>query len=231
MLNPTHQRYAERLRELMAEGQAIIKTQTSSQGPGMYGGTSTHYSIPDKVRLQAWLTSVNTIFDVVFGSSSPQYQQYSKVTEKANIPSVNFYTINIIVGTMRGALDDLEQGFLVGQELLIAAEVFDSVLEQAKHLNDAGYKDSAAVLARVVLEDSLRRLAREASLDDTVKAAVINNSLKTAGKYPQPQWRLIQVWLDIGNAAAHGNFHEYNKDDVEKQINGIELFLATHFAK
>ena len=42
----------------------------------------------------------------------------------------------------------------------------------------------------------------------------INDELKSAGVYAQPQWRLIQAWLDTGNAAAPGRFAEYSQEDV-----------------
>ena len=92
-------------------------------------------------------------------------------------------------------------------------------------------KDPAAVLARVVLEDALKRIARGEGLDDNQSASRLNDELRRIGKYRQPQWRLIQAWLDIGNAAAHGNFNEYNEEDVEGLIEDIERFLATEFRR
>ena len=130
---------------------------------------------------------------------------------------------------MSGALDDLEAGYLVGQEFLIAGEVFDSILEQAKALNKKGYKDPSAVLGRVVLEDALKRLAKPEGIEENKRASQINDELRKLGKYPQSQWRFIQAWLDIGNAAAHGKFNEYSEADVEKMIEGIEQFLAVGF--
>jgi hypothetical protein len=107
---------------------------------------------------------------------------------------------------MHAALDDLKNGFLGNQEMLVAAAVFDSVLEQAKYLNSQGYKDPAAVLTRTVLEDALRRIARAEGEDDSTKASAINDVLKKTGRVSQPLWRQIQFWLDVGNAAAHGKF-------------------------
>jgi hypothetical protein len=139
------------------------------------------------------------------------------------------YEVHPLIGLLAGASDDLEKGYLLGQEFLIAGEVFDSVLEQAKYLVTSGYKDPAAILARVVLEDALKRLARGEGIDDTPRASRINDELKAIGKCPQPQWRLIQAWLDIGNAAAHGKFDEYNKEDVVKLLEGVEGFVAGIF--
>ena len=107
--------------------------------------------------------------------------------------------------------------------------MFDSVLEEAKHLNQSGHKDPAAVLARVVLEDALKRIARSEGVNDNQKASQINDELRKRGRYPQPQWRLIQAWLDIGNAAAHGKFNEYSDEGVQRLVEDIERFLATEF--
>ena len=83
------------------------------------------------------------------------------------------------------------------------------------------------MLGRVAAEDGLRRLARKNGLDDTAKASVINDQLKKDELYGQPQWRLIQHWLDIGNDAAHGQFDTYNSEDVKRMLEDIERFLAS----
>ena len=221
MLSPKHKRYADRIRELIEEGQAVAKLERpSTVGP----------YIQDRVPLQAWLVKVNNILETVFGPQSPHMHHFQEFT-KDMIDVELSYKVHSIVGILTGALDDLEKGYLLGQEFLIAGEIFDSVLEQAKHLNRSGHKDPAAVLARVVLEDALKRIARGEGLDDNQRASQLNDDLRRIGKYPQPQWRLVQAWLDIGNAAAHGNFNEYNEEDVEGLIEDIERFLATEFRR
>jgi hypothetical protein len=124
----------------------------------------------------------------------------------------------------------LENGYLLGQEFIVAGEMYDSILEQAEMLLKAGFKDPAAVLTRIVLEDSLKRLARSIGSEENKKASLINDEMKKMGTYSQPQWRLIQAWLDIGNAAAHGKFSEYTDNDVTNQINGVKQFLASHLS-
>jgi hypothetical protein len=217
MLNPKHQRYADRIRELIEEGRAVAKLERdSSVGP----------YIQEKIPLHSWLTKVHNIIEMVFGTHSPHYQQKQQLTRRKIEYS---HEVNQLVGLLEGALNDLENGYLICQEFIIAGEVFDSVVEQAKYLNQSGHKDPAAVLARVVLEDSLKRLAREESLNETLSASRINDELRRVGRYAQPQWRLIQAWLDLGNAAAHGRFAEYSQQDVQKLIEDIERFLAAHF--
>jgi hypothetical protein len=221
MLSPKHKRYADRIRELIEEGQGVAGLERpSSVGP----------FIQDKVPLYAWLVKVNNILETVFGPQSPHMHHFQELAkDRGRI--AHSYKVNSIVGVLTGALDDLEKGYLLGQEFLVAGEVFDSILEQAKYLNQNGHKDPAAVLARVVLEDALKRIVRGEGLDDNQSASRLNDELRGINKYPKPQWRLIQAWLDIGNAAAHGKFNEYNEGDVKGLIEDIEQFLAVEFRR
>jgi len=225
MLNPKYQRYADRLRELIKEGQTLAKLEKPSS-------VGSYIQDEDNARVQSWLAKTRNILEVVFGSKSPHLRNFEEVLPQYGIRHVQHsYDIHPIVGVLSGALDDLENGYFIGQEFFIAGEVFDSILEQAKYLNQTGYKDPAAVLARVVLEDALKRLARSEDIDDNQKASVINDELKKKDKYPQSQWRFIQAWLDIGNAAAHGKVNEYTSESVANLIDGIEHFLSTDFRK
>jgi HEPN domain-containing protein len=99
-------------------------------------------------------------------------------------------------------------------------------MEQTKHLASRGFKDPAAILVRVVVEDALRRLCLLEGIDSTAKAASLNEALRNSGRFLKPQWRTVQAWLDIGNAAAHGSFDDYTGEDVQRMIEDVERFLA-----
>jgi hypothetical protein len=217
-MNPKLQRYIGRIKELIEESDKVAALERPSSMGVAY--------IQEKEKLNAWLIKTKNIVEMAFGKNSPHYKEMDRLT-KGHVE--HSYEVKAIKGFLLGAHDDLEKGFLIGQEFLVAGEIFDTVLEEAKLLNRTGHKDASAVLSRVVLENSLKRLARQEEIDDTLKASRINDVLKNFGMYSQPQWRLIQAWLDIGNSAAHGKFDEYNKDSVEKMIDGIEQFIALHF--
>lgn len=221
MLNPKFQRYATRLQELIEEG----KTVAALERPSSVGN---YIQGEDLIPLNAWLTKTNNIIYSVFGPQSSQYKNFMEILPKYGIRMVEHsYDIYPIIGVLAGALNDLENGYLIGQEFLIAGEVFDSILEQAKELIRCEFKDPAAILVRVIIEDSLKRIARREEINDSQRASAINDELKKKGVYSQHQWRIIQVWLDIGNNAAHGKFNTYAKTDIEKMINEVEQFLVT----
>lgn len=214
-MNPKYQRIADRIKDLIAEGYSVAALETPSEHVGPY--------IKEKVPLHTWLVKVENILSTVFGSKSAHYRQAKNVLDKGPEHS---YEVNTIVGVLSGALSDLEDGFLVGQEHLIAGVILDSVLEQAQYLLKTGFKDPAAILCRVVVEDALQRLCIEEGLSSSGKAASLNDALKTQERYTKPQWRLIQSWLDIGNSAAHGSFSDFTDDNVKQMISDVERFIA-----
>lgn len=220
MLTPKFKHYAERIKKLIEEGKGLLKLEKSTpRGPSYIQGE-------DQIAVEAWNTSVRNIIEITFGKNSPQFHQLVKITDDGKKRLFTNYDIHPLIGLLQGAHFDLENGFLTGQEYLIAGDIFDNVLEQAKYLNKEKYKDPAAILARVVVEDALKRIARTEGINDSMKLSKINDELKKIGRYTQPQWRQIQVWIDIGNAAAHGKFTQYKQSDVKKMIEDIERFLA-----
>ena len=222
-MNPKYIKYADRLRELIDEGKQVAKLEKP-------GYDSSYFQDEGKSRVVSWVTKARNILEVALGKQGPHLHHFDETIPNGGVNFIEHeYHIYPLVGVLIGALDDLEHGFLVGQEFFIAGEVFDSILEQAKYLVQNDYKDPAAVLARVVLEDALKRIARSENIDDNQKASVINDALKKKGRYSQPQWRFIQGWLDIGNSAAHGKFDQYSQDDVVKMIDDIERFLVNEF--
>jgi hypothetical protein len=226
-LNPTQKRYADRLKDLINESEKlealmIIPRPTTVNGMKL---TPEPY-INDLESLNAWLIKVENIIEIAFGNTSPHYKKLQKF---ATINITQRYRIKEIKGLLKGSLDDLENGFLLGQEFLIAGEIFDSLLEEAKYLLKHGHDQAAAILGRVVLEDSLKRLARLEQRNDKQRASQINIELRKAGRYNLAQERFIQGWLDIGNDAAHGDFNKYTQEQVRDQIDSIERFIASEF--
>ncbi len=222
MLAPTYQRYHDRLQALSKEGGEIAQLERSSSvGP--------YIQDEDAVRLQSWLVRVENIIIAAFGRHSPHFRQFENLVHNGVRMVAHSHEVRRLVGLLDGAADDLASGFLASQEFLVAGRVFDSVLEEAKHLLAAGFKDPSAVLGRVLLEQALQRLADANSIDASKKASLLNDELRKAGRFSQLLWRQVQVWLDLGNAAAHGKFDEFTHENVHRFLEDIERFLATEF--
>jgi len=116
-----------------------------------------------------------------------------------------------------------------GIHMLNDATAFESKLNQARELNEKGYKDQAATTVRVVLEDALGRLSKDNGLDDSKSGSNMNDALKVAKVYSKFQWRLVQVYQDLGNDAAHNLDPDITQEDVADVINGVEKFIFRFF--
>jgi len=189
------------------------------------------YPVESYPKLQGWFMKCESIIGLTFGVDSLQTKRFLALRD--NLKESNIYNkANQIRGLIEADLNDIENGFILGQEFIIANEVFDSVLEEAKFfIFEQKNKDIGAILLRIVLEDAIKRIAKKEKLDiEDKKISTLNEELKTKNYFIQTVWRQNQAWLDIGNKAAHGEFEEYNLVQVENFYNGLVGFLSINFS-
>ena len=94
----------------------------------------------------------------------------------------------------------------------------------------------AAVLSGAVLEKALRTLCdrqqpqipiTNANGDSKTLNPLIDD-LKKAGVFNELKAKQLRAWADIRNKAAHGEFNQFTKGDVEQMLAGIANFLADY---
>lgn len=129
-----------------------------------------------------------------------------------------------LAGIVDSARDCLESGMLGKLRHILHVEMFGSVLEQSKGLLAAGHRIPAAVLGRIVIEKWLRDQGEKAGIPnwESAGASAVNDALRRTNVYPLPKGRLMQHYLDIGNAAAHGKDNEFTEEDVHRMIEFAE---------
>jgi hypothetical protein len=134
----------------------------------------------------------------------------------------------VLAGLLESAYDLMKNGFVGKIKFLLHAELFSSLVEQAKALNETGHTIPAAVLGRIAIEGWLRDQAEGAGIEISAdeKASTINDKLKRALIFSVPRWRQIQALLDIGNSAAHGKTEDFSQSDVSKLLEFVETSCA-----
>ena len=100
----------------------------------------------------------------------------------------------------------------------------------SEHLLAEGYKDPAASLTGAVLEDGLRRIARNAKITVTDRDDLSSLKDKCGQKkiFNNLVRQQIVAWTTLRNAADHGRFEEYTAPQVGSMIADVRSFLATH---
>jgi len=132
---------------------------------------------------------------------------------------------------LQAAKDEIEGGYLKKTRTLAFAEIFDNFLEMADHLVQAGYKDPAASLIGAVLENGLRILAEENVITVRIgdDIASLNKKLADQEVYSRIVQGEIQTQKRIRDGADHGQFEEYDLEQVRRMREFVSGFLAEYF--
>ncbi len=219
MQKTAYKRIIQRLNYLIKRCEELEKTKIPA-----YGYTEGVFSVQEDIFYQ-WKTGALSFLKSVFGGDSIHYHNFFESCRQ-----------EFLRDTIRGkavllaAKEDIEGGFLTSIENLVSADIFTDFLEMAQYLLDEGYKDPAASLIGAVLEDGLRKVARNNEVQiQTCKGIFdITKKLTDAGIINRLNQSRLDTWRQIRNHADHGKFEEYEKKDVKEMLTGVRDFLASH---
>jgi hypothetical protein len=166
-----------------------------------------------------------------FGATHPYYLEF-----ESRVKSLSDVSIHVGRGILAAVASELEHGWIGSARSLAAADIFCDFLEMADYLLEQSYKDPAAVIGGAVLEEHLRSLAVRSDVSITFtnsvgkqeqkKAATLNADLVKEGAYSKLDRSNIEAWQKIRNYAAHGEFTQYNDNQVATMLMGIRDFIV-----
>lgn len=211
--------YGRRFNELEAQVLTLESTKTMRQSD--YTGLYPHI---DANALLEWKVKAKSLLSNACGESSHHMSAFIQA-EKLVSFSNNFEALGRVKAVFLAAKEDFEGGYLNTVRNLIQAEVYESELEQARELLDAGYSLAAAVIAGVVLETTVRNLCTEHGISHG-KLDKMNADLVKANVYNVLQQKRITAMAGIRNAAAHGDADKFNAGDVKGMIDDVERFIT-----
>jgi hypothetical protein len=213
--------FERRAKELLAHADSVLATKRADS----YGNHSVDTELFTQLRA-AGLSFLRN----AFGSDHPYYQEFTDRVKD----SYPWETL-AAKGILEAARGEVAGGWAVTTTGIVSAAIFADFLEMSAHLLDAGYKDAAAVTTGSVLEEHLRQLSRkngvpiEQSRDGKMiprKADSLNADLAKVPVYNLLEQKNITAWLDLRNKAAHGEYDQYNKDQVALMHQGVADFIV-----
>lgn len=213
----------KRIDQLIAQGRTVLSTKKYSEYSSDYVDSG----------LQMGFRSASLSFiKNLYGETHPFYTDFNeRVKGQAHYETEN--GINILTSIK----SEVENDWLISIKQLVSAEIFADFLEMSKHLLDLNYKDPAAVMIGSTLEEHLRLLCKNHSVDiefekggDLVpkKANLLNADLVKAGAYGVLEQKNVTAWLDLRNRAAHGKYDEYSIEQVNLMYQGVLNFIMTY---
>jgi hypothetical protein len=147
----------------------------------------------------------------------------------------------IAIGQLKGLQDVLAKDLLSDLGTRIEAEVASDYMGQAEGLLGEGITGRydqvpAAVLAGAVLEKALKTLCALQSPpipleDHKGRSKMLNaliDDLKKTDLYHETKDKQLRAWAAIRNAAAHGEFEKFTREEVESMVKGISDFLGRY---
>jgi hypothetical protein len=182
-----------------------------------------------------WVTRLGQLIRKLYGERSQHFDSYS-----AAAGANNFYGLyknhhshfTQMLGVARAIKHEIENDLVGDFKALVQAEVFADFLEMGDHLLREGYKDAAAVIIGSVLEDRLRTLSSSLSLplaNESGKPFTIeplNMQLAKSDAYSKLVQKQITTWAHVRNKAAHGQYDEYTKEQVQMMLIFVQGFVA-----
>ncbi len=229
-------KYLNRFDELISEGESI--EQLSLQEGGI-DCLNHHFQ-----SFITWKTKYISLFDQIITGNSAHQSLIKELNtpEPANkIDSVYRGILVRCISYLKAIKSDLQNGFLQDLALEIEAEIAADYMGQSEQLLGEGQSGKydhipAAVLAGAVLEKTLRTLCSKQeppiitvnSRGSKITLNPLIDELKKAGLFNELKAKQLRAWADIRNAAAHGEFDNFNRNDVEGMIQGVNNFLSTY---
>jgi hypothetical protein len=175
---------------------------------------------------QEWATSAADMLRRTFGQNSEYYQRF-----KDGFKHPGYYSdMARGLAVVNAAANDYSKGYLLQTTALVRADVFANLLEQSEHLLQEGFHQAAAVLAGSILEDSLRQLCQRNGVTIPLKPKLdsMNSELAKKGVYNVLVQKRITWLADIRNKAAHGEWSEFSKTDVDRMVPQIRDFVTDY---
>lgn len=212
-----------RVEHLIGQGQQVLATRQYSEFSGNYVDTGLQMGFRS-----ASLSFIKNLYE----EQHPYFEDF-KERVKGSHPTETEAGINILTAIKT----EIENDWLLSLRQLISSEIFADFMEMSRHFLDLDYKDPAAVMIGSTLEEHLRLLCNNYSVEvnfeksgNTIpkKANLLNAELVKAGAYGVLEQKSVTAWLDLRNRAAHGKYDEYTKQQVELMYQGVLNFIITN---
>lgn len=193
----------------------------------------------DLAEVSSWVTRLGQLLRKLYGENSQHYANFNRaisIDSFYNIHSNWYGHISQVQGVALTVKHDIENDLIGSIKGLLQAEIFANFLEIGEHLLSEGYKDAAAVTIGAVLEDGLRELCKRNNIATTkpngspLTIEPLNAELAKSEVYSKLTQKQITSWAHIRNKAAHGQYSEYDKSQVEMMLLFVQSFAEQHLA-
>ncbi|GEM_PF-4383166 len=161
----------------------------------------------------------------IYGADHPQAKEF-----RQTIRSETLSHFEAAEGQLRGMIESIRHGLLTDLRTQMLLDVQGDFLDAARKALEGGGKDVAAVLASIVLEDSVKRLASKSKLEKLLdrEFSVVVTELFKVGVITKTTKGALLAHKDLRNSALHAQWHEISPEAVQALLHLLPVFLEQH---
>lgn len=183
--------------------------------------------IPD---VQAWITSCANLVSLTTSPGSYFREELERITTSKELAGgAPWALVQKMQGLLSALKDEANHGLLRRLEDVVVATAFDDFLDHADAFHRANKAREAGVLAAIVLEDTIKRIASKNNVDGSgLTLEPLVDALVKAGVFTPVKAKRVKAYAGVRNPALHAEWDKFDIRDAGELISGTRE-LIEHF--
>lgn len=182
--------------------------------------------LPD---VQAWMSSVANVILLTTIENSYFRQELDRITGAKELSGgAPWPSVQKMHGLLSALKDEAMHGLLRRLEDVVIASTFDDFLDHAQTFHRSNKLREAAVLAAIVLEDTIKRIAVNNNVDAGLSLEPSIEALVKSDVFTSVKAKRLKAYAGVRNSALHAEWDKFDIKDVGELINGTRE-LIDHF--
>ena len=214
--------------EIIERCDTLISQRTTFPSRRYYEGHSNYYYSEEMTQeLQKWISSVCNLISLVVPTHNYFYTESVKLASDEHLKStIPYHVIERLSGLLESLRDELKLGLLKKLEYIFTASTFDEFLNHAEHFHRGGKLTESSVLASVVFEDTIRKIAKKNAIEEKgIDLETIINELVKIDVFTLVKANRAKSYGAVRNKALHAQWTEFDLKDVGMLISGTRELI------
>jgi len=171
---------------------------------------------------EALMTEVLSLIPHIYGFGHPNSQRVINAYNQQSLKG-----LEIVKGILEGTKNNIENGLISEITENITIDIKSDFLNSAQEFIENDQKDPAAVLGCVVLEDSLKKLAKKNGIGGmhNKELSVVANTLLSKKIIDKSTHSSILSFRNLRNAAFHTQWNEISLESVKLLLTFLPIFI------
>jgi hypothetical protein len=220
-------------REILARITALLSSGETLLGQRKHGGEyGPEHWVPYKLlsEAQSWIASVANLVRLVSLPGSFFFEELDRLTKHDDLKSgASWPVMQKLYGLLASIEQEAAHGLLRKLEYKIVATTFDDFLDHAEDFHKANKAPEAGVLAAVVLEDTIKKIAAKNNISFKGKSLEpLIDELTKADIFTAVKAKRVKAYAGVRNPALHAEWDKFDIRDAGELISGTRE-LIEHF--